>query len=146
MKLGEGPLYSFYIPYHLIYFEIPNSIARMVLFNDVVMEPMGKPVVEVITHAKTDLQAGKTLDGIGGYDIYGQCENALPARKENLLPIGLAEGAILKRNINKDEIISFDDVELDKKSLVYKLYQQQLKLFFPEIIIKYANTPYHNPS
>jgi predicted homoserine dehydrogenase-like protein len=98
------------------------------------MAPLGKPVVEVITHAKTDLQAGKILDGIGGYDIYGQCENALPARKENLLPIGLAEGAILKHDIRKDEVITFDDVELDKNTLVYKLYQEQLKLFFPEFL------------
>lgn len=134
MKLGEGPLYSFYIPYHLVFFEIASSIARMVLFNDVVMAPIGGPVVEVITHAKTDLIAGQMLDGIGGYDVYGQCENAEIARRENLLPIGLAEGATLKRNVKKDDIISLDDVEIDRETLVYKLFMEQSKRFFPELI------------
>lgn len=132
MKLGEGPLYSFYIPYHLIYFEIPNSIARMVLFNDVVMAPIGGPIVEVITHAKTDLKAGKVLDNIGGYDTYGQCDNATTVRKENLLPIGLAEGAVLKRDIAKDEVISFADVEMPEETLTQRLYKEQIEMFFPE--------------
>lgn len=131
-KLGEGPLYSFYTPYHLIYFEIPISIARMVLFNDIIMAPIAGPVVEVATFAKTDLKAGKKLDGLGGYDYYGQCENADVARKENLLPVGLAEGATLKRDLPKDSIITFDDVELPEDNLVQRLYREQLAMFFPE--------------
>lgn len=131
-KLGEGPLYSFYTPYHLIYFEIPISIARMVLFNDIIMAPLGAPVVEVITHAKTPLKAGHKLDGLGGYDTYGQCENATTSRKENILPIGLAEGCILKRDLERDEVITFDDVILPEENLVQRLYKEQLALFFPE--------------
>lgn len=131
-KLGEGPLYSFYTPYHLIYFEIPISIARMVLFNDIIMAPIGGPVVEVATFAKTDLKAGKALDGLGGYDYYGQCENADVVRKENLLPVGLAEGATLKRDLPKDSIITFDDVELPEDNLVQRLYREQVQMFFPE--------------
>ncbi|MEJ8756836.1 Gfo/Idh/MocA family oxidoreductase [Pontibacter sp. H259] len=130
-KLGKGPLYSFYTPYHLCYFEIPHSIARMVLFNDVVMAPLAGPVVEVITIAKTNLKAGKLLDGLGGFDTYGQCENANVVQQENLLPIGLAEGAVLKRDVAKDECITFDDVTLDESSLVMRLYREQTALFFP---------------
>lgn len=132
-KLGKGPLYSFYTPYHLCYFEIPHSIARMVLFNDVVIAPMAGPVVEVITVAKTDLQAGRKLDGLGGYDTYGQCENSSVSRQENLLPIGLAEGAVLKRDIDRDQCITFDDVQLDESSLVMRLYQEQTAMFFPAV-------------
>lgn len=132
-KLGEGPLYSFYTPYHLIYFEIPISIARMVLFNDIIMAPIGGPVVEVATFAKTDLKAGKKLDGLGGYDYYGQCENASTARLENLLPVGLAEGAILKRDLPKDHLITFDDVEMPEENLVQRLFREQTKLFFSEL-------------
>lgn len=132
-KLGPGPLYSFYIPYHLIYAEIPNSIARMVLFNDVIMEPLGAPVVEVITQAKTDLKAGHQLDGLGGYDTYGQCENADVARRENLLPVGLAEGCVLKRDVPRDHVLTFDDVELPADNLVQRLYREQNALFFPEL-------------
>ncbi|MCC9135031.1 NAD(P)H-dependent oxidoreductase [Pontibacter silvestris] len=131
-KLGEGPLYSFYTPYHLIYFEIPHSIARMVLFNDIIMAPIAGPVVEVITMAKTELKAGKKLNGIGGYDYYGQCENAPTARQENLLPVGLAEGAVVKRDLPRDHVITFDDVELPEENLVQRLYKEQLKTFFPE--------------
>lgn len=132
-KLGQGPLYSFYTPYHLIYFEIPFSIARMVLFNDIVMAPIGGPVVEVITLAKTELKAGKVLDCLGGYDTYGQCENASVARKENLLPIGLAEGAIVKRDLPRDHPLTFDDVAFKEDNLVLRLYREQNKMFFPEL-------------
>jgi predicted homoserine dehydrogenase-like protein len=130
-KLGPGPLYSFYTPYHLIYFEIPHSIARMVLFNDIIMAPIAGPVVEVITCAKTDLKAGQKLDGIGQYDTYGQCENSDIVRKENLLPIGLAEGAVLKHDVTRDHALSFDDVIIENETLVHKLYKQQTELFFP---------------
>lgn len=139
MKLGEGPLYSFYIPYHLVFFEIANSIARMVLFNDVIMAPIGKPIVEVITHAKTDLKAGKVIDGIGGYDVYGQCENSPVVQEEKLLPIGLAEGAVLKRDVAKDEVITLNDVELDQTTLLYRLYAEQSKQFFPEFLLEPAS-------
>ena len=131
-KLGPGPLYSFYTPYHLIFFEIPHSIARMILFNDIVMSPLAGPVVEVITLAKTPLKAGKKLDGIGHYDTYGQCENAITARTENLLPIALAEGTVLKRDIARDEPITFDDVEIVEETLTLRLYREQLEMFFPQ--------------
>ena len=61
-KLGEGPLYSFYQPYHLCHFETPSSLARAVLFNDATMAPDGAPKVEVVATAKVDLKAGQTLD------------------------------------------------------------------------------------
>lgn len=129
-KLGEGPLYSFYTPYHLCFFEVPNSIARMILLNDVVMEPLGGPVVEVVTAAKVDLKAGQVIDGLGGYFTYGICENASVAREENLLPMGLAEGAILKKDIAKDQVLTFDDVEFTGETLIYKLFKEQTEMFF----------------
>jgi predicted homoserine dehydrogenase-like protein len=131
MKLGEGPLYSFYTPYHLMYMEISFSIARMILFNDTIMEPLGKPIVEVITLAKTPLLKGKKLDGIGGYDVYGQCENASSAREENLLPIGLAQGAVVKQDLPRDHALCFDDVELPQETLALQLFKEQTKMFFP---------------
>jgi len=132
-KLGTGPLYSFYTPYHLIYAEIPSSVARMVLFRDNIMAPIGAPVVEVITLAKTPLEKGKVLDGLGGYDTYGQCENAGAARTENLLPIGLAEGATVLRDVPRDHALTFEDVELPADNLVQRLYREQTTRFFPEL-------------
>ena len=110
----------------------------MVLFQDIIMAPMAGPVVEVVTFAKTDLKAGKVLDGLGGYDTYGQCENATTARQENLLPIGLAEGATLKRDLSRDDVITFDDVELPAEDLIQRLYREQTALFFPELQKKQA--------
>ena len=74
-KMGEGPLYSFFIPYHLVHFEVPNAIARVVLFRDSVAKPLGGPVVEVCAVAKRDLKAGEMLDDYGMYMTYGEAVN-----------------------------------------------------------------------
>ena len=128
-KLGEGPLYSFYTPYHLCHFEVPLSVARVVLFRDAVMTPIAGPVVDVITVAKIDLKAGETLDGIGYYMTYGQCENATVVQAEKLLPMGLAEGCRLKRDISKDQALTYDDVELPPDRLSDKLRAEQNTYF-----------------
>jgi predicted homoserine dehydrogenase-like protein len=128
-KLGEGPLYLFYTPYHLCHFEVPTTVARAVLFGDATIAAQGAAKVEVITTAKTDLRAGDVLDGIGFYMTYGQCERAEIARAENLLPMSLAEGCILKRDRAQDAVLTFDDVELPPNRLCDKLWQMQLELF-----------------
>ncbi len=109
-KLGDGPLYSFYVPYHLCHFEVPNSVARAVLFNDATIEPTEGPRVDVISIAKHDLKAGQTLDGLGGFDTYGICEAHAVARTERLLPMGVAEGCTLVRDVAKDAALTYDDV------------------------------------
>ena len=128
-KLGEGPLYSFYSPYHLCHFEVPNTIARAALFGDATIAPAGGPVVEVVAAAKVDLEPGQTLDRIGGYLTYGLAENADAARAENLLPLGLAEGARLSRAIDRDAVLTFDDVELPDGRLSDRLWREQQDLF-----------------
>ena len=128
-KLGEGPLYSFYTPYHLCHFEVPLSVARAVLFQDYVLSPLGGPLVDVITTAKIDLKAGETLDGIGYYMTYGQCENSNIVQEQNFLPIGLAEGCRLKRDISKDQVLTYDDVELPEGRLCDKLRTEQNAYF-----------------
>jgi predicted homoserine dehydrogenase-like protein len=111
-KLGEGPLYSFYTPYHLCHFEVPISLARAVLFHDAALAPAGAPRVDVVTTAKTDLPAGTTLDGLGGFHTYGQAERADVTLREDLLPMGLAEGCTLRRDVRKDTVLTFGDVEV----------------------------------
>lgn len=128
-KLGEGPLYSFYTPYHLCHFEVPLSVARAVLFQDYVLSPLGAPIVDVVTTAKIDLKAGETLDGIGYYMTYGQCENSHVVQEQNLLPMGLAEGCRLKRDIPKDQVLTYDDVELPEGRLCDKLRAEQNAYF-----------------
>ncbi len=125
-KLGTGPLYSFYQPYHLCYLEAPMSVARAVLFGDAVGQPSGAPVVEVVAIAKRDLAAGDTLDSFGRYMTYGQAENASVVRAEGLLPEGLAEGCRLKRPIAKDQPVHWADVEAPSEQLAHRLYAEQL--------------------
>ncbi|MBD2530218.1 Gfo/Idh/MocA family oxidoreductase [Nostoc flagelliforme FACHB-838] len=134
-KLGEGPLYSFYTPYHLCHFEVPLSVARAVLFGDAVMSPLAGPLVDVVTTAKIDLKAGETLDGIGYYMTYGQCENSDIVQQQNLLPIGLAEGCRLKRDISKDQVLTYEDIELPEGRLCDQLRAEQNTYFAPEKIL-----------
>lgn len=129
-KLGEGPLYCFYRPYHLCHFEVPNSVARAVCFSDATIAPIGAPVVDVVAAAKRDLKAGETIDGLGHYMTYGLAENAASCVQGRLLPIGLAEGAMLKRAVGKDEVLRYDDVELPKARLCDELRQAQTERFF----------------
>lgn len=128
-KLGEGPLYLFYTPYHLCHFEVPNTVARAVLFNDAALTPMGAPQVAVVSAAKIDLKAGEVIDGIGHYMTYGLCENADTTAAERLLPIGVAEGCVLKRDIPKDQVITYDDVVMPEGRLVDQLLQEQAAYF-----------------
>lgn len=133
-KLGDGPLYCFYTPYHLCHFEVPTTVARAVLFGDATMAPLGAPCVEVVATAKVDLKAGATIDGLGGYLTYGLAENAPIARAGNLLPIGLAEGCTLRRDVPKDAVLTFDDVELPEGRLCDRLWREQVERFFPESV------------
>jgi len=128
-KLGEGPLYLFYNPYHICHFEAPLTCARAVLFHDAAVTPLGAPTVEVLTLAKTDLKAGETIDGIGGYTVYGQCETAEITAEQDLLPMGLAEGCILKRDIPRDQAITYPDVIVPKERFVDKLRREQNEYF-----------------
>jgi predicted homoserine dehydrogenase-like protein len=128
-KLGKGPLYSFYTPYHLCHFEVPNSVVRAVDFADAALAPPAGPRVDVVATAKQDLKAGHTLDGLGGYDTYGVAESTPVTRAENLLPMGVAEGCVLKRDVAKDEVLTYADVTLPPGRLVDQLREEQEKLF-----------------
>lgn len=132
-KLGEGPLYSFHTGWHLTSLEVHNSVARVALLNDVPMEPIGAPQVEVITIAKRPLKAGETLDGIGGFMTYGVCETAKIQMSDRLLPMGLAEGCRLKRDIGKDEAISWNDVTAPANELPHQLRAKQDARYFPAL-------------
>ena len=125
-KLGEGPLYSFYTPYHLCHFEVPNTVARAVLLGDATIKPLPGPRhVDAITVAKTALSAGSTLDARGGYTYYGEAEKARVAYDQQLVPVGLAEGCVLNRDVAKDEAISYADVTVPQGRLADQLRAEQ---------------------
>jgi predicted homoserine dehydrogenase-like protein len=130
LKMGDGPLYTFYTPFHLPQLEIPLTVARAVLFRDSTVAPIGKPVCDSIAIAKRDLKAGEVLDGIGGFTCYTLIDNYNVAREQDLLPMGVSEGCVLKRNIPKDQAVSYADVNLPKDRLCDKLRQEQDAFFF----------------
>jgi predicted homoserine dehydrogenase-like protein len=128
-KLGEGPLYNLYTPYHLCYFEAPFSVARAVLFHDAAIAPIAGPRVEVIAAAKTDLAAGDELDGIGGYLVYGLCERADVVAAGRLLPMGVSGGCRMKRAAARDAVLTYDDVDIPENRLHDRLRAEQAARF-----------------
>src|SRR5690606_41032398 len=65
LKLGEGPYYTFFRPYHLTSLEVPLTCARAVLYGKADMVPLDRPVAEVCALAKRDLLSGDALDALG---------------------------------------------------------------------------------
>lgn len=128
-KMGDGPIYTFYIPSHLSPLETPASIARAVLHRDATLAPIGAPVCEVPALAKRDLKAGEILDGIGGFTCYGTIDNFETCRTENLLPMGMIEGCRLKRDLPMDAALTFEDVELPSDRLIDRLWAEQTAMF-----------------
>jgi len=124
-KMGPGPLYPFWVPYHLVHFETPSSIARVVLFGDELAPPLGGPVVEVCAVAKRDLQAGEVLDEYGMYTTYGEAVNVEEMSARQYLPEGLVEGCRLKRAIPKDQVLTYADVELPEGRIADQLRAEQ---------------------
>jgi predicted homoserine dehydrogenase-like protein len=127
-KLGEGPLYSLYTPWHLCHFEVPNTVARVVIFGDADV-PLAGPLVEVCACAKKDLKAAEVLDEYGHYMTYGEAVNSSEMREKRYLPEGLVAGCKLKRDIAKDEVITYDDVDLPPGRLADALRIEQYEHF-----------------
>ena len=128
-KMGDGPLYSFFIPYHLVHFEVHNAIARVVLFRDSIAKPLAGPVVEVCAVAKRDLKPGEILDDYGMYMTYGEAVNTDEMSAKRYLPEGLVEGCKLKRDVNKDAVLTYDDVQLPLNRVADRLRAEQYRHF-----------------
>lgn len=128
--MGPGPLYAFWLPYHLVHFEVPSAIARVRLFRDELAAPLGAPVVEVCAVAKRDLARGETLDDYGCYMTYGEAVNSDVMMRERLLPEGLVQGCVLRRGIRRDDVVRYDDVDLPPGRLADVLRSEQYAHFF----------------
>jgi len=129
LKMGSGPLYLFYQPYHLPPWQVTHSVARAALFHDPTVTPCGAPVCDTISYAKTDLAVGDRLDGLGGFTCYGLVERADVCRAENALPIAISLDCRLTRAVARDQPITYDDVELPPGRLVDRLRAEQSERF-----------------
>ena len=124
-KLGEGPLYSFYTPYHLCHFEVPLTVARAVLFHDAVIAPSAATARGGGGHG----QAGS--QGRRDHRRHRRLHDVRPMRErrcgqtERLLPMGLAEGCQLIRDLPRDAVVSYDDITLPRDRYSDRLRAEQ---------------------
>ena len=128
VNLGPGPFWALYRPYHLTSLETPISVAHAVLRGETTIATDNQPVCETITVAKRDLRAGEKVDSLGGFTVYGLIERAEVAKKGSLLPLGLATGTTLTRDVKKEETLTYDDVVLDERSTILQLRRLQEKM------------------
>ena len=128
-KMGQGPLYPFWVPYHLVHFETPFSIARVVLFGDELAPPVGGPMVEVCAVAKRDLKAGEVHDDYGMYMTYGEAVNAEEMSANRYVPEGLVEGCKLTRDVHRDQVLTYADVALPEGRVADRLRAEQYRRF-----------------
>jgi predicted homoserine dehydrogenase-like protein len=131
LKMGEGPLYMFYTPYHLPPWQIADSVARAVLFGDATITPRGAPVCDTIAYAKRDLRAGERLDGMGGFTCYGMVERYETCRRDDFLPMAISLDCSVMRGVGKDQPIRYADVRLPPGRLCDRLREEQVLRFAP---------------
>lgn len=125
LNLGKGPYWALYRPYHLANLETPISIVRAVINRATTIATLTPPTAETITYSKRALRAGEKIDYLGGFTVYGMIERASIAASEGLLPLGLAPGARLTRDIKAHQPITYGDVELDESLAIVRLRRQQ---------------------
>jgi predicted homoserine dehydrogenase-like protein len=121
LKLGPGPYYTFYRPYHLTSLEVPLTCARVVMFGQADMQPLDRPVAEVCARAKKDLQPGDTLDAIGEYCYRSYTMTVEDAQAADACPVGLLEDARVTAPIKKGELITYSALSLDSESPLVKM-------------------------
>lgn len=125
LGMGDGPFWSLYRPYHLTSLETPISIARAVFKNETTIATDIPPVAETVAFAKRDLKAGESIDALGGFTVYGMIERSSVAGEGDYLPLGLAPGAVLKRDVKAGNPVTYADVEVRTDTTIYYLRQLQ---------------------
>ena len=130
LKMGEGPFYVFYTPFHLPQLEIPITVSRGVLCGDAAVAPKGKPYCDAVAVAKKPLKKADVLDGIGGFTNYSLIDNFETSLRENLLPMGVSQNCIVKRDVAIDAALTYDDVELPPGRQIDQLRAEMVSAFF----------------
>lgn len=123
LKMGGGPWYLFYRPWHLVHFETPITIAEVALHRHAALAPRLDPITQVVAIAKRDLAPGSTPDGIGGFDLRGEVD--LVERSGGLLPLGLADRGTLVVDVADDEPVPLSGYDLDEAAPIVALWRAQ---------------------
>jgi predicted homoserine dehydrogenase-like protein len=125
LKMGEGPYFTFFRPYHLTSLEVPLTCARVVLYGKADMVPMARPVAEVCAVAKKDLAVGDTLDQIGEYCYRAWIMTAPEAHSAGAIPCGLLTGAKVTAPIKKGDLITRANTAVPANSKIAALRARQ---------------------
>lgn len=126
--MGTGPNYLLFRPYHLCSIETPITAVQQIVYGESTAHPMERLTAECLTVAKTDLKKGQVLDGIGEFCYRASIDTYEVAKAGNMLPVGLAKGAVLNCDVKKDDIITYDMVELSNSSVLLQLRRMQDQL------------------
>ena len=124
---SSGNYSAIWRPYHYIGLELAQSIYSIALDNRATGFTKNYNA-EVASIAKKDLKKGEKLDGEGGFCARGRLITSEKSKKEKILPLGLTDNAILKKDISKDEIIKLEDVELNLPKEVVEARDYQYNL------------------
>ncbi len=125
LKLGPGPYYTFFRPYHLTSLEVPLSCARAVIHRKADMVPLDRPVAEVCAVAKRDLKPGDALDAIGEYTYRAYIMAVPDARAANAVPCGLVEGGTVLKPVAKGALLTWANVAPPAGSRLVELRRAQ---------------------
>ena len=123
----SGNYSAIWRPYHYIGLELAQSIYSIALDNRATGFTKNYNA-DVASYAKKDLKKGDKLDGEGGFCARGRLITSEKSKNEKILPLGLTDNAVLKRDINKDDIISLNDVELNLPQEVVKAREYQYNI------------------
>ena len=122
-KMGDGPFYLFYRPYHLCHVEAMQCVLDAARGRSL-LEPVHGLRTNVFAYAKRPLAAGDRLDGIGGYTCYGMIEGCGPGGEHPGLPICLADGVTVTAAVERDAPILMRDVRHDPGVFEFDLYRR----------------------
>jgi predicted homoserine dehydrogenase-like protein len=125
LKMGKGPYFTFFRPYHLTSLEVPLTCARAVLYRKADMVPMPRPVAEVCAVAKKDLLPGDALDQIGEYCYRAWIMTSVEARAAGAIPCGLLTGAKVTAPIKQGELITKANAAVPASSKIAVLRARQ---------------------
>ncbi|MER8643778.1 homoserine dehydrogenase [Mesorhizobium sp. M1252] len=121
LKVGKGPYFTIYRPYHLTSLEVPLSAARAVVYKRADMEPLDHPVAEAVAVAKSDLCAGQSLGMIGENDYRGFAMTWEDARAKGALPLGIAERAKVVKPVKTGDFLTYENCVPDDSMVITQI-------------------------
>ena len=127
LGMGPGPYFSLYRPFHLASVEAPLTVAKMLVEGRSTFACTTLHA-EVVAATKKEHKAGDKFDGIGGYSMRAVADRKEDAARDNLVPIGLLQGAIAKRDIPVGTLVTWDDVDIDETQTIVALRRQMDEL------------------